>query len=122
MGAASGNIAILTLTVMATAALTGNRFCERDGTLPAAGGNALGVARFNAAIGDLVSVDVQGTAIAECGGAVPIDSPLMVDAAGKVVVLTGSAKQSVGRALEAGAGDGSLIEILLIPSAGLVTA
>ncbi|RYF71554.1 MAG: DUF2190 family protein [Comamonadaceae bacterium] len=122
MGASSGNIAVLTLTVTAAAALAANRFVELDGTYPTAGGKALGVTRFDAAVGDLVSVDILGTTIAECGGAVAADAPLMVDAAGKVVTLTGSAKQAVGRALEAGAGDGAKVEILLIPSAGLVTA
>jgi hypothetical protein len=122
MGASSGNISILTLTVKATAVIPANRFVERDGTLPAAGGNALGVTRFAGEVGDLMAVDVHGTTIAECGAAVAIDSALMVDAAGKVVVLAGSGKQTVGRALEAGTADGSKIEILLIPSTGLVSA
>lgn len=122
MPAASGNISLLTLTVIAAAALAANRFVERDGTYPTAGGNALGVTRFDAVTGDPVAVDVHGTTIVECGAAVPVDSALMVDATGRVVPLTGSAKQAVGRALDAGAAAGSKIEILLIPSAGLVTA
>lgn len=122
MGASSGNISLLTLTVKLAIVAAANRFIERDGTYPAAGGNALGVTRFDGVVGDLVSVDVQGTTIVECGAAVAADAALMVDATGKVVTLAGSAKQAVGRALEAGAGDGSKIEILLIPSAGLVTA
>lgn len=119
----SGNIAILTLTVIAAGALEAARFVERDGTYPTAGGNALGVTRFSAAAaGEPVSVDVQGTAIVECGAAVSADAALMVDATGRVVPLSGAGKQSVGRALEAGAAAGAQIEILLIPSAGLVTA
>ena len=122
MGASSGNLAILTLTVIATAQLAANRFVELDGTYPTAGGKALGMTRHIAEIGDPTAVDVHGTTVVECGAAVAADAPLMVDAAGKVVTLAGAAKQAVGRALEAGSGDGALIEILLVPSAGLVTA
>lgn len=122
MGASSGNISLLTLTVIAAATLAANRFVERDGTYPAAGGNALGVTRFDGVAGDSLAVDVLGTTIVECGAAVAADAALMVDATGKVVTLAGAGKQAVGRALEAGAADGSKIEILLIPSGGLVTA
>ncbi len=122
MGASSGNIAVLTLTVTAAATLAANRFVELDGTYPTAGGKAFGVTRVDAVTGDPVPVDILGTTIVECGAAVTADAALMVDAAGKVVPLTGSAKQAVARAMEAGAADGSKIEVLLIPSAGLVTA
>lgn len=122
MGASSGNISILTLTVIAAAALAANRFVEQDGTYPTAGGSAFGVTRVDAVTGDPVPVDVLGTTIVECGAAVAKDVALMVDANGKVVPLAGSAKQAVARSMEAGAADGALIEVLLIPSAGLVTA
>lgn len=122
MGASSGNIAVLTLTVFAGAALAANRFVEQDGTYPTAGGSAFGVTRVDAVTGDPVPVDVLGTTIVECGAAVSKDVALMVDANGKVVPLAGSAKQAVARSMEAGAADGALIEVLLIPSAGLVTA
>lgn len=122
MTAASGNFPIFTRTVVLAATIAANRFVERDGTFPTAGGNALGVTRFDGVSGDAVSVDVLGTAIVECGAAVAADDALMVDGTGRVVTLAGSAKQGVGRALEAGAAAGAKIEILLIPSAGLVTA
>jgi hypothetical protein len=122
MGASSGNIAILTLTVIATAALAANRFVEQDGTYPTAGGKAYGVTRVDAAIGDPTPIDVIGTTIVMCGAAVAKDDDLMVDATGKVVPLTGSGKRGVARAMEAGAADGALIEVLLLPSAGPATA
>lgn len=122
MTAASGNFPIYTRTVVLAVAILANRFTKRDGNLPTAGGNALGVTRFDGLAGDAVSVDVIGTAIAECAAAVAADDALMVDATGRVLPLAGSAKQSVGRALEAGSAAGAKIEILLIPSAGLVTA
>lgn len=122
MGAASGNIALLALTVTAAATLAANRFIEQDGTYPTAGGKAYGVTRHDAVTGDLITCDILGTTIVACGAAVAKDDPLMVDATGRVVPLAGSAKQAVGRAMEAGSGADVLIEILLLPSAGLVTA
>jgi hypothetical protein len=110
------------LSVLAAAAIPANRFATRAGALPAAGGLALGVTRYDAAIGDMVAVDVLGTTIVECGGAVAADAALMVDASGKVVTLGSGGKQTVARALEAGAGDGAKIEVLLLPSTGLVSA
>lgn len=115
------NNAILTLTVIATAATATARFVATSGAYAAAGGKALGVARFDAAIGDPVAVDVIGTAMVECGAAVTKDDSLMVDATGRVVPLAGSAKHPCGRALAAGAAAGSLIEVLLTPSNGIPT-
>jgi hypothetical protein len=105
------SISILTLTLKAGAALAANRFVESDGTYPTAGGTALGVTRTSAgAIGDLVPIDVMGTANAEAGGAVSVGDELQVDNAGKVVERTTGV--CVGVALTAG-GDGSLVEVLL---------
>lgn len=122
MSGASGNLAILTLTVKLAADVPANRFIDQDGTLPSAGGKAFGVTRVDGVTGDLMPVDVLGTTIAECGGAVAFDADLMVDAAGKVVTLTGTAKRPVARAMEAGSGDGAKIEILLLPTGGPATA
>ena len=66
-------------------------------------------------------VDVQGTAIVETGDAVTKDGALMVDATGRVVPLTVGSKAPVARALEAAGAAGAFIEVLLVPSAGLVT-
>jgi len=46
----------------------------------------------------------------------------MVDDTGRVVPLTGSGKHALGRAMESGAAAGALIEILLIPNPGLLSA
>lgn len=122
MSGASGNISILQLTVALAADVPANRFIDQDGTLPAAGGKAFGVTRWDGKTGELMTVDVMGTTIAECGAAVAFDADLMVDAAGKVVTLSGAGKRPVARAMEAGTGDGSKIEILLLPTGGPVTA
>lgn len=118
----SGNISTLTLTVAAAGALAANRFVTQAGAYPAAGAAAFGVTRTSAAAaGDLVPVDVQGTAIVETGDAVTKDGALMVDSAGRVVPLTVGSKSPVARAMETAGAAGAFIEVLLVPSAGLVT-
>ena len=119
----TGNVSTLTLTVTAAVALAACRFVTQAGAYPAAGAAAFGVSRSSAeAAGDLVPVDVQGTAIAEAGAAITLDAPLMVDATGRVVPLTVGSKSPVGRAMQAATAAGQQIEILLVPSAGLVSA
>ncbi len=119
----NGNISTLTLTVAAAGALVANRFITQAGAYPAAGARAHGVTRTGAAAaGDLVPVDVQGTAIAEAGAAITLDAPLMLDATGRVVPLAGTGKTPVGVAMEAAGAAGALVEVLLVPSAGLVSA
>ena len=119
----TGNVSTLTLTVTAAVALAACRFVTQAGAYPAAGAAAFGVTRSSAeAAGDLIPVDVQGTAIAEAGAAITLDAPLMVDATGRVVPLTVGSKSPVGRAMQAATAAGQQIEILLVPSAGLVSA
>ena len=119
----TGNVSTLTLTVTAAVALAACRFVTQAGAYPAAGAAAFGVTHSSAeAAGDLVPVDVQGTAIAEAGAAITLDAPLMVDATGRVVPLTVGSKSPVGRAMQAATAAGQQIEILLVPSAGLVSA
>lgn len=117
------NISLLTLTVIAAAALAANRFVKTAGIYPAAGGLALGVTRCDGVAGDPLPVDVLGTAVVQAGAAIALDVPVMVTAEGKVIPHDGDGdKHAVGRSLEAVA-DGELVEILLVPTAGvLVTA
>lgn len=119
----SGNISLLTLTVAAAGALAASRFVTQAGGYPAAGAAAFGVSRTSAAAaGDLVPVDVLGTAIVETGAAVAVDASLQVDATGRVVPLTVGSKSPVARAMGAAGAAGAFIEVLLVPSAGLVSA
>lgn len=114
----SGNIAILTLTVAAAGALAASRAVTQAGAYAAAGGKTFGVTRTSAeAAGDLVPVDVLGTAIVETGAAVAFDADLMVDAQGRVVPLTAGSKYPVGRAMQAAGSAGAFIEVLLLPGA-----
>ena len=119
----NGNLSTLTLTIAAAGALAAARFVTQSGAYPAAGAAAFGVTRTSAtAQGDLVPVDVQGTTIVEAGAAITFDAPLMVDAQGRAVPLTVGSKSPVGRAMQAATAAGEQIEILLVPSAGLVSA
>lgn len=119
----TGNYSIHTRTVVAAGALAANRLVTLAGAYPAAGAAVLGATRTSAAAaGDLVPVDVQGTTIVEAGGAIAADAAISVDAQGRAVALAGAGKAPAGRALEAAAQAGDLIEVLLVPSAGLVSA
>lgn len=119
----SGNFSLLTLTVAAAGALAASRFVTQAGAYPAAGATAFGVTRTSAAAaGDLLPVDVMGTAIVETGAAVTKDAALMVDATGRVVPLTVGSKSPVAKSMEAAGAAGAFIEVLLVPSAGLVSA
>lgn len=119
----SGNISILTLTVVAGGAVAAERFVTQSGSYPAAGAVAFGVTRTSAAqAGDLLPVDVLGTSIVETGAAVTLDTALMADAQGRAVPLAAGGKSSpAARAMGAAAGAGERIEVLLVPSAGLVS-
>jgi hypothetical protein len=108
------NISLLTLTVLATAVLTAERFVTQAGAVAAAAGPAFGVARAPAAIGERAPVDVIGTAIVTAGGAIASGAYIDVGAAGKAI--THAAGKIVAQALEAAAADGDRIEVLLIPS------
>jgi hypothetical protein len=110
------NIALLTLTVAATAALTANRFIGHDGDFASAAGSALGVSRSDAAIGEDLPVDVLGTAVVEAGALIAAGAAVEVGTDGKAV--TESAGIAVGRlAPGAAAGAaGEFVEVILIPN------
>ena len=110
----SGNISLLTLTVTASATVAASRFVTQAGAYPSAGAKGFGVTRSGGGNGDLIPVDVLGTAIVEAGGTVTKGAALELDATGRVVAK--STGVAVAQAMEAGAEDG-LIEVLLTPAA-----
>lgn len=110
----SGNISLLTLTVTASATLAAARFVDQAGAYPSAAAKGFGVTRSSGVTGDLIPVDVLGTAIVEAGATVAKDAALELDATGRVV--TKSTGVAVAKAMEAGV-VGGLIEVLLIPAA-----
>jgi hypothetical protein len=115
------SLSTLCLTVIATAALDNNRAVTQAGAYPAAGGLAFGITRSDAAIGDPTPVDVQGTAIVTAGAAFSKDVPLMVGTNGKLIAHDNDGdKHAVARSMEAATADGQLVEVLLVPSSGLL--
>lgn len=111
-------ISLLTLAVVAGAALVAERAVDRDGNYSTAAGNAFGVTNSDGAIGDRVPVDVAGTAIATAGGAFDDGDFLEVGSTGKLVVQADGI--AVAQALQAAAADGDRVEVLLIPNAPVI--
>ncbi len=105
----------LTLTVTASAAITGGRFVSPTGGTPSAGGNTLGVACTDAANGSDFAVDALGTAIVIAGGAIAAGAAVKAAATGKALTHD-STNAVVARALTAAAADGDEIKVMLIPN------
>ncbi len=105
---------VLTLTGTAAFDLQPHCFVTTTGAWLSAGGNALGATRSAAASGAAVPVDVIGTTVVEAGAAVAAGAAVESDAQGRAVPQ--STGVVVGRALQAAAGPGELIEVLLIPN------
>jgi hypothetical protein len=106
------NIAILTETITASAALTANRFCTQAGAVPAAGARVAGVTRTSGDIGALVPVDTMGTAIVEAAAAIVVGAAIETAADGRAVTRTSGA--TVASAITAATAAGQLIEVRLI--------
>lgn len=111
---AASAIKLLTLSVVATAALTQNRAVTAAGAVPAAAARCLGFADFSGAIGERVSIGALGTTVAEAGAAFAVGTALELDASGRVI--TKAAGVQVATAVTAAAGVGSQVEVLLIPN------
>ena len=109
---AGQHIDLLVLTVKASAAIGEHLFVTTGGALPAAGGWAAGAARNKAASGDPVGAMALGKSPVVAGAAIAKDAQIMVTAAGKVITHT-AGNVCVGRALEAAAADGDVIDALV---------
>ncbi len=107
-------VPILTLSRIATGAITAERFVTPAGAQAGAAVNTLGVARSDAATGAVLPIDVLGTAIVTAGGAIADGALVETDATGRAVTRT--AGPIVGRALQAASAAGARIEVLLIPN------
>lgn len=117
------SISTLALTVIAGATLVANRAVTQAGAYTAAGGLAFGITRSSAVLGDPTPVDVQGTAIVTAGAAFSKDVALMVGTDGKLIAHDANGgKHAVARSMEAASADGQLVEVLLVPSSGLLVS
>lgn len=107
----ASHTSLMALTRLAAATLVGDRFATLGGAVPAAGAAGCGVNRMNAIAGDLITLDVRGTAIVECGAAVADGELVGTDASGRAIPV--GAGVALGRALSAATGAGVKIEVLL---------
>lgn len=105
---------ILTLSVVAAAAVTAERFGTLAGATATAGDQASGVFRSDAAAGEYTGLDVLGTAVVEAAEAIDVDEEIEVGANGKAAAH--DAGVVVARAVTAATGDGDRLEVLLIPN------
>lgn len=108
-------IPILTLPVTAAGTIAANRFVTPAGAQAGADANTLGVARDAAVVTDKISADVLGTAVVESGAAIAVNATLKSDSTGRAITWATSGAK-VGIALQAAAGAGEFIEVLLIPN------
>ena len=106
------------LTIVATEAITKNRFVTYDGkhTVDI---SATGVALFDTDSGSPISVQAFGRVPVEAAGAISAGAWVSSDASGKAVSLTLSAVADIakicGKAVEAANADGDLILVDLKP-------
>jgi hypothetical protein len=105
---------LYTLALVAAGAITAERFVAVAGTQAGAAANTWGVARADAAIGEVVPVDAIGTAIVTAGAAVAANALIETDAQGRAI--TRAAGPIVARALQAAGAAGDRIEVMLIPN------
>jgi hypothetical protein len=105
---------ILTLSVLAQAALQQCRAVTATGALPAAGARCAGFTDFAAAIGERVGYCALGTTVVEAGAAFPAGSALELDAQGRVIARI--AGVTVAHALEAAGAVGQRLEALIVPN------
>lgn len=108
---------ILTTTVMASAALTQQRFVGADNGPCQAGAVALGVAEVDAAAGDLTPVNVLGIVAVEAGAAIARGLNVQSDANACAVPQTAATEDapagiSAGIALDDALAEGDVIRIL----------
>ncbi len=107
-------ISMLTLSILASAAIIAERFVNIAGAPATAAATAVGVADSDGAVGALVPTTVAGTAIVSASAAIAKGAAIEVAAGGQAV--TKATGVTVARALEAAAAAGDRIEVLLIPN------
>lgn len=103
-------IAILTLSIVATGAITAHRGVGYDDAQAAAAGQKIkGVATSDAAQGDSITVDAIGTTIIESGGAFDPGDALAIDADGRAVEASSLAVAAGATPVTSGAANGAAV-------------
>lgn len=105
------SIIVATMSVLATAALTAQRFATSAGAVPASGDWCPGVANASYDIGEQAGLDFAGVVVVEAGAAVAADAAVQTDASGRAITL--AAGVSLGRAIDAAGAAGDFIRVKL---------
>lgn len=109
-------ISLLALPVLATAAITANRFITPAGALTGAAGNAQGISQTDAAIGAKVTTTVLGTEIVETGAAIAAGALIESDATGRAVTKAAGVTLARLAPGEVATAAGQFVEVILIPN------
>ena len=112
---------ILTLSVVALAALNADRFVTATGAVPAAGASAHGVGRAAAATGQRTPVDVLGTTVVEAERKLGITRQVIAvlsECRHPFSIITKSAGVTLGRLApgEVATAAGQFVEVILLPA------
>lgn len=111
---AAASTPIFALSVRATAAITQARGVTLAGGVPAAGANGA-IARVGAATGELLTVDVMGTTIAEAGAAIAT-AGIALEFDSQARLITANTGKVVARSVGTAGAAGEMLEVLLIPN------
>ncbi|WP_130471743.1 DUF2190 family protein [Candidatus Magnetaquicoccus inordinatus] len=105
------NISILTLTVIASGAVTEHRAIAFNGSQATqAGQKVMGSSVSRAATGEPLAVVTCGTAIIEAGAAITVGQSLICDSQGRAVPTTGSLTVGSGAvAVSSSAANGAIL-------------
>ncbi len=101
---------VLTVSILAAAALIRLRFVGLTGNVCAAGAKALGTTETSCNAGEQASVNTHGVLLVEAGAAIAAGAEVESDANGKAI--TKAAGISNGFALDAAAAAGDVIRIV----------
>ncbi len=106
---------VLCLSVAATGTVAAHRFVTPAGAQAGADANTFGVTRSSAISGEIMPVDVLGTAVVESGAAFSVGATLKCDASGRAITWATSGAR-VALAMEAAGAAGRFVEVLLVPN------
>ena len=105
------NVAILTLTLVASGAVTENRAVGfNGGQATVAGQKVMGTSMTRAASGEPFGVVTHGTAVIEAGAAISVGQSLITDSQGRAVPVSGALTVASGAvAVTSSAANGTLL-------------
>jgi hypothetical protein len=110
---AQGSTTIFAKSVLASAAITQYRGVNLAGAVPAAGAAGY-LADTGAASGQMVTANMNGTAIGESGAAYNANALLEFDSVGRLIAKTTGI--AVARSISAATAAGQLLEVVLLPN------